>query len=349
MPLDRDDRARRAGRRRPPAAGPRPPPGHRARRRDRAATPTVRRPGRRSAGRGSGGRAGSSYSARQRAHIVNAGHRRERPVVGDAAHDREARAAVGAVDERVAVAAVAGIEQLAQAVARRSRCRARRARRRAPPRGLSRIAKPASPGGSRSSVTTRSTTASGGASRRQPGEEAARPTPAPPSTSIRTPRASLSTKPAEPVLDAPAGRRRGGSRRPARSPPPRTRARRRASAPAAAAAGRRRGDLDQLAQRVVGARLRLLDARDVLGAGDHDVVGERLGGDAAAVVADHRDRHQPSRRASASASMTLRRVARGRQREQRVAGARRRRSPGGRRSPRRRCRWRSRSGWPGRR
>ena len=47
---------------------------------------------------------------------LEARHRRQRPVVGDAAHDREARAAVGAVDERVAVAAVGGVEQLAQAV-----------------------------------------------------------------------------------------------------------------------------------------------------------------------------------------------------------------------------------------
>src|SRR5512133_657817 len=50
------------------------------------------------------------------------------------------------------------------------------------------------------------------------------------------------------------------------------------------------GDLDQFAQHVVGARLCLLDPRDVLGATDDDVVGEALGGDPAAVVPDHRDR-----------------------------------------------------------
>ena len=67
-----------------------------------------------------------------------------------------------------------------------------------------------------------------------------------------------------------------------------------------------RHQLDELAQHVVGARLGLLDAGDVLGAGDHDVVGEALGGDPAAVVADQRDRHQAAPAASASASITLR-------------------------------------------
>ena len=52
----------------------------------------------------------------------------------------------------------------------------------------------------------------------------------------------------------------------------------------------------------------------------------------------------PRRRASASASITLRRVARRREREQRRRRPTRRRSPGGRRSRRCRCRWRSRSG-----
>ncbi len=72
---------------------------------------------------------GSSYSAWQAGHIVNAGHRRPRAVVRDAGDDREARAAVGAVDERVAVAAVGGVEQLGQAgVAGRDVGRDRRVR-----------------------------------------------------------------------------------------------------------------------------------------------------------------------------------------------------------------------------
>ena len=58
-------------------------------------------------------------------------------------------------------------------------------------------------------------------------------------------------------------------------------------------------------QHVVRARLRLLDARDVLRARHDHVVGEALGGHAPAVVADHRDRRRPRRRASASAAITF--------------------------------------------
>ena len=90
----------------------------------------------------------------------------ERPVVGDAADDREARAAVGAVDERVAVAAVGGVEQLGQAVGAGGRCRARPARRARRRAGLARISKPPLAGRARARVRdTRSTAASGGASR----------------------------------------------------------------------------------------------------------------------------------------------------------------------------------------
>ncbi len=49
---------------------------------------------------------------------------------------------------------------------------------------------------------------------------------------------------------------------------------------------------EKLAQHVVRARLRLLDARDVLGLHDDDVVGEPLGGDPPPVVADERDRRE---------------------------------------------------------
>ena len=67
---------------------------------------------------------GSSYSARQAAHIAKPAIVVARAVVGDVADDREARAAVGAVDERVAVAAVGGVEQLAPGRRRRWRRRA---------------------------------------------------------------------------------------------------------------------------------------------------------------------------------------------------------------------------------
>ena len=73
-------------------------------------------PGRRSAGRGSGGRAGPRTRRGSAAHISKPAIVVQRPVVRDAADDREPRAAVGAVDERVAVAAVGGVEQLGQAV-----------------------------------------------------------------------------------------------------------------------------------------------------------------------------------------------------------------------------------------
>ncbi len=67
-------------------------------------------------------------------------------------------------------------------------------------------------------------------------------------------------------------------------------------------------------------------------------------GDPPAVVADHRDRHEASPARLGERLDHVARVARRRQREQRRRRRRRRRSPAARRSPRRRCRWRSRSG-----
>ncbi len=105
-----------------------------------------------------------------------------------------------------------------------------------------------------------------------------------------------------------------------------------------------RHELDELPQRVVGAGLGLLDSRYVLGAGDHDVVGQSLGADPAAVVADHRDRLEtpgaaPRRAPRSRCASCPRWTARAARRR-----ASRRRSPGERRSRRYRCRWRSRSG-----
>src|ERR1019366_397837 len=79
------------------------------------------------------------------------------------------------------------------------------------------------------------------------------------------------------------------SRRPARCPRP-VRARVCVQAPSWPSALGGIVALDELAQHVVGARLGLLDARDVLRARDDDVVGKRVGGDHATVVADEGDR-----------------------------------------------------------
>ncbi len=89
--------------------------------------------------------------------------------------------------------------------------------------------------------------------------------------------------------------------------------------------GRRTGQLHQLAQHVVGGRLRLLDPRDVLRARDHHVVGERVGGDAAAVVAHHRDRAQPAPPRLGQRLDHVARVAARGERQQHVARAARRR------------------------
>ena len=215
-----------------------------------------------------------------RAHR-EAGHRRARPVVGDAAHDREARAAVGAVDERVAVAAVGGVEQLAQAVVAGGGV-GRDSAAGSPPRALARIAKPRSPVGGdvarRHRARPPRAAAPRAASRRRKPSTARRA----PSTSTSTPRSSLSTKPASSSSGA---SRYTNGRKPTPWTVPSTRARRtRLTA----------RQLDQLPQHVVRARLGLLDPRDVLGARDDHVVGEPVGRDPPAVVADHGDRHQPA-------------------------------------------------------
>ena len=200
-------------------------------------------------------------------------HRRQRPVVGDAAHDREARPAVRAVDERVAVAAVGRVEELAPGSPRTSRLSgdtsASAARRGA---ALATIAKPRA--AERRDVArraTRSTRASGGASAAQ----RARGT-----RSTRVGRAldlehdaalvvAARSPPSASSLGQPVDERAEADaldRRPRRA---------RATRRRATASRRRHGVLHQLAQHVPRARLRLLDARDVLRARDDDVVGER--------------------------------------------------------------------------
>ena len=109
---------------RPPRCGSRcpssgigsPPPGSMSRTRGPHA-------GTRSAGRGSGGRAGPRTRPGTRAHISNEAMVVRAAVVRDAADDREPGTAIGAVDERIAVAAVGGIEQLGQAVGTGGRVR----------------------------------------------------------------------------------------------------------------------------------------------------------------------------------------------------------------------------------
>ena len=61
-------------------------------------------------------------------------HRGHRPVVGDVLDDREARSAVGAVDERVARSAGRRRRRAPRGTPGTSRCRARRASSRPPPR-----------------------------------------------------------------------------------------------------------------------------------------------------------------------------------------------------------------------
>ena len=196
-----------------------------------------------------------------RAHL-EAGHRRQRPVVRDAAHDREARAAVRAVDERVAVAAVApgrtaprrqssqvavsGADARARlAAARRSRGSRSRARR----------------SGASASVGDALDARQRRRLARQPRRGTRSTASASPSTSSSTPRASLSTQPARPSsLGEPVdvGPEADALDRPLDA---------RADAARACRPGARSAIttlLDQLAQHVVRARLRLLDPRDVL-------------------------------------------------------------------------------------
>ena len=156
-----------------------------------------------------------------------------------------------------------------------------------PPDGLSTIWNPAWPIGSRSSPSTRSMTASGGASSRQAHDE-------PVDQRVvaldldQHARASRSARSRPGRARPRAGRRRGGTPRPAPCP------RRAAGCGARRSRSSGRGwVVDEIAQRVVRGGLRLLDSRDVLGPADHDVVGQTLAGDPPAVVSDQRDRPQP--------------------------------------------------------
>ena len=248
--------------------------------------PTGRSPGRRWARRGSAGRPGPR-TRRGRGRTS-----RSRPswwcaVVGDAQDDRVAGAAGRAVDERVAVAAVGGVAQLGEAVGAGGRVGGD------PRRGLvaARRWRGSRSRGRRAAASPRLDAldrGQGRARRRQALQEAVH-------------RRAVAPRPRA----APRGRRSGRTRRgrgrvarrwtcgrkptPWTVPSTRTRTRR----------GRRsrRRALDELPEDVPGARLGLLDARDVLRAGHHDVVGEPLGRDPAAVVADHR--HGRSARAGA--------------------------------------------------
>ena len=282
--------ARRRPRRRPgrPGGSPRCPSRRRSRRREggRRGGDGVARPiGRR--------RAGDSQQAGRRAAVrAGDGLGVEAPVGrvlvlgaaavahGEAGHrgaargrrgrrdDRVARAAGRAVDERVAVAAVGGVAQLGEAVVAGggvggdARPTARRRRVAGEDREAAvaqrRQLAPAS---------TRSTDASGGrlGGRGAPGS--ARPPRGRPRPRRSTPAASLSTKPARPRSRGQAVDVRAEAdplHRPLHphADAPRRRSRRRA--------------LDELPEDVPGARLGLLDARDVLGAGHDDVVGEPL-------------------------------------------------------------------------
>src|SRR5262245_34058030 len=139
--------------------------------------------------------------------------------------------------------------------------------------------KPRSPTGATSSAATRSTTASGGAESASPESRLAIAASSP-SASTSTPRASLRTCPASPSSFA---SRETNGRNPTPCTVPSTRTRTRPLA------------TDQLHQHVVGARLRLLDPRDVLRARDDHEVCELLGGDLAAVVSHQRDRGESAR------------------------------------------------------
>ena len=167
---------------------------HAAAARSRAAA-RARSPGRRWAGRGSGGprdrrtRPGRPGTSAKPAIVVSGRS------YGHAAHDREARPAVGAV-RRTGSGGGGRRGRTARAGSpRRWRRRGTRARRARRPCSLSTIAKPVSPVGARSSGVTRSTSASGGASDSRRARNCSTAT-AGPSTSSSTPRWSLSTHPA---------------------------------------------------------------------------------------------------------------------------------------------------------
>ena len=264
-----------------------------------------------------------------RAHL-EAGHRRVRPVVGDVAHDREARPAVGAVDERVAEAPVARVEQLGQAVgAGRAvgRDRGPRLAARAGSRGSRSRARPAPRRCSADDPLDR------GQRRRlerQPGEEALDGLGRRLDLDHHAARvvehvaghAQLAGQPVDvgPEADA-LDRPLDAGADPAHARPAPAAGGRRSPAPpgcagCAPSGSRRRGRR---------ARSR---------------------GDPPAVVAHQRDRAQAAPARLGQRGDHVRGVAARGDREQRVARRARGRSPGGRRSPRSRCRSRSRSGSP---
>ena len=196
-----------------------------------------------------------------------------------------------------------------------------------PPRGLARMRKPRSPAGATSRGRTASIDASGGASSREPAQEAVDRAVAALDLDQHAPLV-VEHEPREVELGREAVDERAGSRPPEPSPRP---------------CARTRLTATKLPEHVVRARLRLLDPRDVLGAGD------RRRGRRAPPPPPARRRSRrsaivisPRLRASTSAAITLPRVAAGRQRDQRVA-----RPAVGDHLARedrvgRRCRWRAR-------
>src|SRR4051794_36113265 len=178
------------------------------------------------------------------------------------------------------------------------------------------MANPAVPVAGTSSEATRSTTASGGACSGSASTKRARAAGSP-STSIRTPRSSFRTNPASPSRRA---SRYTYGRKPTPWTTPSTRTRRRAVRAGVETVVTSVRLLEQFPQNVVRARLRLLDARNVLRPRHDHVIGERLGRHPPAVVADHRDGRQPSpARLGERCDHVVRVAARG-QRQQRVAG-----------------------------
>ena len=211
--------------------------------------------------RGSSYSAGSARTSRSRPSWSAAGRRARR------VDDREPRPAVGAVDERVADSGGRpGRSSSAQAlVAGGGVGRDERVRRARPSRSDDRGSR-ARRSARAASRRRRSTAASGGASAARRVEEAVDRRAVALDLEQHAARV-VEHEPAEPELARRAGRRTAGSRRPAPSRDPAR------TPPAQHAPGASRGtaapsrQLDQLAQHVVGARLRLLDPRDVLASG----------------------------------------------------------------------------------
>ena len=157
------------------------------------------RPARRTAGRlrVEPAVAGSVYSA---AHVVahgEAGHGRGRPVVRDIARDRVARTAVRAVDERVSDSRrLSGSRSSARQSSQVALSAVTEARR-SPAASDATIRNPSPQSGATSVTSNASIVASGGVWDRSPARKSSSAE-EPPSTSMRTPVASLPTKPVKP-------------------------------------------------------------------------------------------------------------------------------------------------------